>query len=64
MSKSRFSLFVPVLLLLAAMSASAAEKAVVLPDPAVDDSLSAKGGQETAVLPVDVSGVCRRFSSM
>jgi peptide-methionine (S)-S-oxide reductase len=52
MSKSRFSLLVSSLLLLAfaAMLAIAGERsAVVLPNPAVDESVSAKSGQETAV---------------
>jgi peptide-methionine (S)-S-oxide reductase len=49
MSKSRVILFVTSLLLLAALFASAGEKSVTLPNPAVDDSLSAKSGQETAV---------------
>jgi peptide-methionine (S)-S-oxide reductase len=49
MSKSRFSLLLSSLLLLAAMLANAAERAVILPNPTVDESLSAKSGQETAV---------------
>jgi peptide-methionine (S)-S-oxide reductase len=50
MSKSRFSLLVSSLLLLAITFAIAGERsAVVLPNPAVDESLSAKSTQETAV---------------
>ncbi len=49
MSKSRFSLIISALLLLAVMFASAAEKAVVLPNPTVDESLATTNGQETAV---------------
>jgi peptide-methionine (S)-S-oxide reductase len=49
MSKSRFSLLLSSLLLLAAMLANAAERAVVLPNPTVDESVSAKSGQATAV---------------
>ena len=52
MSKSRFSLLVASLLLLtfAGIFASAGERgAVVLPNPTVDESVSAKSGQETAV---------------
>jgi len=49
MSKSRFSLLLSSLLLLAAMLANAAERVVILPNPTVDESLSAKSGQETAV---------------
>jgi peptide-methionine (S)-S-oxide reductase len=52
MSKSRFSLLVASLLLLtfAGIFASAGERsAVVLPNPTVDESMSAKSGQATAV---------------
>ena len=52
MLKSRFSLFVASLLLLtfAGIFASAGERgAVVLPNPTVDESVSPKSGQETAV---------------
>ena len=52
MLKSRFSLFVASLLLLtfAGIFASAGERgAVVLPNPTVDESVSAKSGQATAV---------------
>ena len=49
MSKFRFRLLASVVVLLAAVFASAAERAVVLPDPAANESLSAKNGQETAV---------------
>jgi peptide-methionine (S)-S-oxide reductase len=49
MSKSRFSLLVSFLLLLAITLAIAGERSVVLPDPTVDESASAKSGQETAV---------------
>jgi peptide-methionine (S)-S-oxide reductase len=49
MSKSRFSLLIFSLLLLAVIFAIAGERAVVLPNPAVDESPSAKSTQETAV---------------
>ncbi len=49
MSKSRFTVLVSALVLLVAMYARAAEGAVILPDPAANESLSAKSGQETAV---------------
>ncbi len=49
MSKFRFRLLASVVVLLAAVFASAAERAVVLPDPAANESLSAKNSQETAV---------------
>src|ERR1017187_5146953 len=49
MLKSRFSLLLSSLLLLAAMLANAAERAVILPNPTVDESVSPKSGQETAV---------------
>jgi len=52
MLKSRFSLLLASLLLLtfAGIFASAGERgAVVLPNPTVDESVSAKSGQETAV---------------
>lgn len=49
MSKSRFTVLVSALVLLVAMYARAAEGAVILPDPAAHESLSAKSGQETAV---------------
>lgn len=49
MSKSRFSLLVSFLLLLAITFAIAGERSVVLPDPTVDESASTKSGQETAV---------------
>jgi peptide-methionine (S)-S-oxide reductase len=50
MSKSRFSLLVCSLLLCAVFLAIAGERsAVVLPNPAVDESVSAKSTQETAV---------------
>jgi peptide-methionine (S)-S-oxide reductase len=50
MSKSRFSLLVCSLLLCAVFLAIAGERsAVVLPNPAVDESVFAKNGQETAV---------------
>jgi peptide-methionine (S)-S-oxide reductase len=48
MLKFRFTLLVSVLLLLVAMFARAAEKAVVLPNPTTDESLAPKS-QETAV---------------
>src|ERR1035437_4761192 len=50
MSKSRFSLLVSSLLLFAIILAIAGERsAVVLPNPAADESTPAKSGQETAV---------------
>ncbi len=49
MSKCRLSLSVGALVLLVAIFSSAAEKAVVLPNPTVDESAPAKSGQETAV---------------
>ncbi len=49
MSKFRFSLLISALFLLVAMFATAAEKAVVLPNPTTDESLATKSGQETAV---------------
>ena len=50
MLKSRVSLLVSFVLLLAVTFASAGERsAVTLPNPTVDESLSAKSGQETAV---------------
>src|ERR1035438_7984959 len=50
MSKSRFSLLVSSLLLCAVFLAIAGERsALVLPNPAADESTPAKSGQETAV---------------
>jgi peptide-methionine (S)-S-oxide reductase len=50
MLKSRFTLLVSSLLLWTAMFANAADRStVVLPNPTVDDSLSAKSSHETAV---------------
>ena len=49
MSKSRFSLLISGFLFMAAMFASAAERAVVLPNPTADEAPAAKSGQETAV---------------
>jgi peptide-methionine (S)-S-oxide reductase len=50
MSKSRFSLLVSSLLVLAVLFAIAGEKgAVSLPNPSADEPQSAKSGQETAV---------------
>ncbi|MGB7554912.1 MAG: peptide-methionine (S)-S-oxide reductase MsrA [Candidatus Korobacteraceae bacterium] len=49
MSKFRFTLLVSALVLFVAMFASAAEKAVALPNPTTDESLATKSGQETAV---------------
>ena len=49
MLKSRVSLLVSFVLLLAVSFASASEKSAPLPNPTVDESLSAKSGQETAV---------------
>jgi peptide-methionine (S)-S-oxide reductase len=50
MSKSRFSLLVSSLLLLAIIFAIAGERsAVVLPNPTADESTPVKSGQETAV---------------
>jgi peptide-methionine (S)-S-oxide reductase len=49
MSKSGFILFASFLLLSVALFATAAGKPVALPNPTVDNPLSAKSGQETAV---------------